>query len=123
MPLAVTEDAGHRDFGVVIQDRLRYAAKECERPNVAVAERFRRLRRIRHHKTAVRVRQVKCQEVDLALHPADDPDRFTEVRLGMPGRMHQRHEHFLRSLPTKRDVILHDRDTARKAVLVPQPLE
>jgi CRP-like cAMP-binding protein len=31
----------------------------------------------------------------------------------MPGRMHQRHEHFLRSLPTKRDVILHDRDTAR----------
>src|SRR6266436_9217338 len=43
LPLAVTEDAGHRDLGVVVQDRLRYAAEECKRPNVAIAEGFRRL--------------------------------------------------------------------------------
>src|SRR6266700_2442462 len=38
LPLAVTEDTGHRDLGVVVQDRLRYAAEECKRPNVAIAE-------------------------------------------------------------------------------------
>jgi hypothetical protein len=26
-------------------------------------------------------------------HPADDHDRLAEVRLRMPGRMRQRHEH------------------------------
>jgi hypothetical protein len=38
LPLAVTEDAGHRNLGVVIQDRLWNPAEDCERPNVAVAE-------------------------------------------------------------------------------------
>src|SRR4029453_13890884 len=37
LPLAITKNARHRDLGVVIQDRLRYPAKECERLNVAVA--------------------------------------------------------------------------------------
>src|SRR5471030_1429422 len=50
LPLAITEDAGHRDLGIVVQDRLRHAAKECKRSNVAVAEGFRRLRRIADHK-------------------------------------------------------------------------
>src|SRR5450755_2121265 len=45
-PLAVTEDAGHRNLGVVIQDRLRYATEEGKCPNVAVAEGFRCLCRI-----------------------------------------------------------------------------
>src|SRR5271169_4076171 len=42
-PLAVTEDAGDRNLGVVIQDRLWYAAEECKRADMAVAEGFRRL--------------------------------------------------------------------------------
>src|SRR6202049_1039744 len=46
LPLAVTQDAGHCDLGVVIQDRLRNTVEECKSPNVAVAEGFRRLRRI-----------------------------------------------------------------------------
>src|SRR5476651_70110 len=53
LPLAVTEDAGHRDLGVVIQDRLWHTAEECKRPNVAVAEGFRRLRRIANHEAGV----------------------------------------------------------------------
>src|SRR6202040_3309370 len=55
LPLAVTEDAGHRDLGVVVQDRLRYAAEECKRPNVAIAEGFRRLCRIADHEAGVRM--------------------------------------------------------------------
>src|SRR3954447_14984866 len=84
---------------------------------------FRRLRRIAHHKAGVRVRQVKSEEVDLALRATDDADRFPEVGLCMPRRMHQRYEHLLRSLPPAGHVILHDRDPAREAVLISQPLE
>src|SRR5882724_11340016 len=64
LPLAVTEDAGHRDLGVVIQDRLRYAAEECKCPNMAVAEGFRRLCRIAGHEAGIRVRQGKSEEVN-----------------------------------------------------------
>ena len=119
LPLAVAEDAGHRDPGVVIQDRLRHPAKEGKRPHVAVAERFRRLRRIGRHEAGVRVRQVECEEMDLALRPADDPDGLPKVDLGMSRRMHQRHEHLPRSLTPACHVVLHDRDAAREAVLVP----
>src|SRR4051812_6574923 len=112
LPLAVAENPGHRDL-----------AEECERPNVAVAECFRRLRRIAHHKAGVRVRQVKSEEVDLALGATNDADRFPEVGLRMPRRMHQRYEHLLRSLPPAGHIILHDRDATREAVLISQPLE
>src|SRR5271170_6626969 len=123
LPLAVTEDARHRDLGVVIQDRLWHAAEECKRPNVAVAEGFRRLCRIADHEAGVRVRQIKSEKVDLALYAADDADRFTKICLSMPWRMHQRYEHLLRPLPPTRHVILHDRDAAREAAFVPKPLE
>src|SRR5450756_864414 len=123
LPLAITEDAGHRDLGVVIQNRLWDPAEECERPNVAVTEGFRRLSRIADHKAGIRVRQVKSEEVDLALYTPDDADGFTKVCLSMPRRMHQRHEHLLRPLPPTRHVILHNRDAACEAVLVPKPLE
>lgn len=49
------------------------------------------------------------KEVDLALRPADDPNGFPEVRLGMPGRVDQRHEYLLVALPPARNVILHNR--------------
>jgi len=45
------------------------------------------------------VRQVKSEEVDLALYTTDDADRFTKVCLSMPRRMHQRHKHLPSPLP------------------------
>src|SRR3981081_1016262 len=60
---------------------------------------FRRLCRIPNHKTGVRLRQVKSEEVDLALYATDDADRFTKVCLGVPRRMNQRYEHLPQSLP------------------------
>src|SRR5271163_4217837 len=123
LPLAVTEDAGHRDLGVVIQDRLWNPAEKCERPNVAVAEGFRRLCRIADHEAGIRMRQVKSEEVDLALGATDDADGFTEVCLSMPWRMHQRHEHLLRPLPPAGNVVLHNRYAAREPILIAQPLE
>src|SRR5664280_1404257 len=123
LSLAITEDACHRDLGVVIRDRLWNPAEECERPNVAVAEGFRRLGRITDHEAGVLLRQVKSEEVDLALNATDDADGFTKVCLSMPRRMHQRHEHLLNSLTPAGHVILHNRDAACEAVLVPKPLK
>jgi hypothetical protein len=45
--------------------------------------------------------QAKSEEVDLALYATDDADGFTKVCLGVPRRMHQRHEHLLS--PLRRD--------------------
>src|SRR5713101_9287882 len=86
LPLAVTENAGHRDLGVVIQDRLWNPAEECECPNVTVAEGFRRFCRIANHQAGVRLRQVKGEEVDLARDASDDADGFAKVCLSMPRR-------------------------------------
>ena len=69
------------------------------------------------------MRQIERKEVDLALHSADDADCLTEVDLGVPRRMRQRYEHLLRPLPPAGNVVLHDGEAAREAVLVPQPLE
>src|SRR6202048_683782 len=74
LTLAIAENAGNRDLGVVIEDRLRHAVEERERSHVPVAERFRRLRRVAHHEDRVGVRQVHREEVDLALDAADYAD-------------------------------------------------
>ncbi len=85
LPLAVTEDGGHRDLGVVSY-RIDFGTppKNAKAPNVAVAEGFRRLCRIADHEAGVRVRQVKSEEVDVALYATDDVDGFTKVCLSMP---------------------------------------
>jgi hypothetical protein len=71
----------------------------------------------------VAVRQDEGKEVSLALDPSDRNQGFAEIRLGMPGRMHERDEHLLRAQPALMDVVLHDGVAACEAVLVPQPLE
>ena len=105
LPLPVAKNTSHGDLGVVIKDGLRNAAKEAERPNMAVAEGFRRLGGVADHEAGVRVRQVKSEEVDLALHAADDADSFAKVDLGMSRRMLQRHKHLLSPLTPAGDVI------------------
>ena len=90
---------------------------------MAVAESFRRLGRIGDHEGCVGVRQVEREVVDLAFDAADNSERFAKVRLRMARRMYQRHEHLLGPPAQARHVILHDRDLAREAVLVAQPLE
>jgi hypothetical protein len=57
--------------------------------------------------------------MDLALHAADDADGFAKVDLGMSRRMPQQHKHLLSPLTPAGDVILHNREAAREAVLVP----
>ena len=64
---AVTEDTGHRDLRVVIENRTRHAAEKRDPRDMPIAECFCRLTRIGLHKACVRVRQAHRQEVDLAL--------------------------------------------------------
>jgi hypothetical protein len=97
--------AGVRGAGARVLHRrhhrrsVRHAAEECKRSNVPVAEGFRRLCRIADNEAGIRVRQVKSEEVDLALYAPNDADGFTKVGLSMPWRMHQRYEHLLSPLP------------------------
>ena len=90
---------------------------------VSFQKRFRRPGWKSHHEAVVRVRQVHGQIVRLALHPGDLHQAFAKVRLRIPRRMRQRHEHLpLAHLPQPH-VVLHDGVAACIAVLVPQPLE
>ena len=69
------------------------------------------------------MRQVKSEEVDLALDATDDANGFTKVCLSMSWRMRQRHEHLLRPLPPASNIVLHDRYAAREPILIAEPLE
>jgi len=90
---AIAQNARNSNPGVVVEDRQRDAAEELESLHMAIAERLRRLRRIRDHEARIRVRQIECEEVDLALDAGDDRESLAEVGLRMAGRMRERHEH------------------------------
>ena len=88
--LAVAKDTSHRDPGVVIKDRARHAAEEGKSRDMTVAEGFRCLAGISLYKAGGRVRKAHRQEVELALHPADDRQRLAKIDLSMAGRVRQR---------------------------------
>ena len=67
--------------------------------------------------------EIDDEVVRLRQYPADLHLRLAEVRLSMPWRMGQRHEHLALRGPLQTHVVLNDRVAAREAVLVPQPLE
>ena len=91
---------------------------------MAITECFRCLSRISHDKDRVGVWQIHCKEVDLALDATNDTKRFTKVDLSVAGRMLQWHEHLTRFRSRRfGNVVLHDRNTAREAVLVAKSLE
>ena len=86
-PLSALHDLGHREPGVVIQDRLRHAAEKLKGCNMTVTEGFRRLSGICFDEAAVRVRQIhaKVMEPDfLARYVAI---RFAKIRLGVARTM------------------------------------
>ena len=97
-----------------------------KKSNAAVwpsTERLRRLLRIGLHEASVAVRQVKREEVDLLLHTADLRQRLAEVDLRMARIMAQRYKHLALPQPALVHIVLHDRQPASEAVLVPKALE
>ncbi len=123
LPRPVTQDPDYGKPGVVVQDRLRHLAEERDRRSVASAEGLRRLRRIGRYEDGVAVRQVHREEVDLLFHPADLRQRLAEVGLGRSRLMAQRHEHLPLPQPALVHVLLHHRQPASVAVLIPKPFE
>ena len=121
--LASAADLGHRDPGVVVENRQRHAGEEIEGGDVPVEERLGGLPRIRLHEAGVGMRQVHAEEVDLPAHAADGGDRFAEVDLRVAGWVRQRHEGLPPARACDPDVVLHHRVAAAIAVLVAQTLE
>jgi hypothetical protein len=117
LTLAITEDAGHRQLGVVVEDRLGHAAQKGERRVVAVEESLDPLGRVGLDEAPIRVRQVKAEEVDLLPDAPDHRHRLAKVNLRMAGRVGERDEYLAPPLPPLADVVLHRRVAAGKAVL------
>ena len=124
-PLArpVRQDARHQAAVVVVEHRQRHAAEEREGMDVAVGPRLGRRRRVGADVTGIAVRQVEGEEVRLLLDPADHHQRLAEVRLGVTGRMVQRHEHLPAAPLVLAQIGLHDGVAAGEPVLVAQPVE
>ena len=120
---AVAADLGHRDLGVVVEDRQRHPVEELEGGDMPVEKSLRGLPRIRLHETGVGVRQVHAEEMDLLTNAADGGDRLAEVDLGVARRMSQRHEGLTATRACNPDVVLHNCVAAAIAVLVAQTLE
>jgi hypothetical protein len=117
LPLAIVQNARHRQLGVVVEDRARHPTKEGEGRVVPVEKGLGTLGRIGLDEAGVRVRQVEAEEVDLAALASDHRHRLAEVDLRMAGRMDERHEHLPHPLPPLADVVLHDRIATGKAML------
>ena len=58
-----------------------------------VDPRLGRRRSVRPNVRRIALRQVKGEEMHLLLDPGDNRPRFPEIRLRVPWRMRQRHEH------------------------------
>ena len=69
------------------------------------------------------MRQIHHQKVDLLFNTAYHGKRFTKVSLSVAGRMRQWNKHLPLTLLGSENVVLHDRDTANKAMLITQPFK
>ena len=122
-PLVPTHDAADRDPRVVIRRLRRHPTEERERRDVAGLERLGALPRIRRDQERVGVGQRHHRERRLHPHPGDLGGRLTEIELGLPGRLAERHEHLAAHTALRSDIAANRDLTAQVAVLVPQTLE
>ncbi len=88
-----------------------------------VHPRLGRRRRVGPHVAGVAVRKIEHEEVRLARDTPDHRPRLAEVRLPMPRRMDQRHEHLSPPAPMLAHMILHNRVAAAEPVLGPKTVE
>ncbi len=123
LPGAVRQDPRHQAAVIVIEDRQGNRPKESKGMHMPIQPGLGGCRRIGPDKTRIALRQIKGEEVRLPLNAANHDRRFTKIRLRMPGRMAERHEHlFARALPGP-DAVFDDCVSAIKAALVAQPLK
>src|SRR3977135_4063503 len=123
LALAVAENARHRDFEIIVQNRQRYAAEKGKCRDVLVKKSFRRLRRIGLDEAGVRMRQGGAEHMQLHPITADDANAFAEVDLRMATRMGQRHEDLARPAAGDPNIILHYGITAGKTVFATHTFE
>ena len=91
--------------------------------HMPVDPRLGRRRRVGPHIAGVAVRQIEDEEVHLARDTPDLRPRLAEVRLPMPRRMVQRHEHLPSPATMLAHIIFHNRVAAAEPVLGPKTVE
>lgn len=123
LALAIAQDLGHRDPGVVVQDRLRYAMEKGKGGDMPVQKGFGIFRRVGFDEAPIRMRQVEAEIMEAHLFAADVAIGLAEINLGMAGPVRERNEHFLLAGGDLVDVIAHDGVAAGEPMLIPQPLQ
>ena len=123
LPCPVRQNARHKALVIVIQDRLRHAAKKGKGPVVAVQPSFRRRRRVGRDEAGIALGKGHDEKMHPKLDPGDDRIRLAEVRLGMAGRMRQGHEHLPLTTAAEADIVLHDGLLAHEAMLIAKTFE
>ena len=122
LPGAVRQDPRHQAAVIVIQDRQGNRSKESKGMHMPIQPGLGGRCRIGPDKTRIAVRQIEGEEVRLLLNAANHDKRFTKIRLRMPGRVAERHEHLLAGALPGPDVVFDNRVTTIKPALVTQPL-
>ena len=122
LPSTVSQDLGHSQSRVVVDDAPGHPAQERERRDVTVAERLGRLRGVRFDEACVAVGKVQHEVVDGLLHSSDDRLGLTEVALGITRRMGERNVHLSCPETPLSHVVLDYRVLATEPVLRFQPV-
>src|SRR5690606_15255296 len=116
-----------RDFHDIwssnVNDRLRHGPQEGKCVDMAVHPCLGHSSRISPDIAGVAVGQIEHEKLLLLFHPADDNYSLPKVRLAMPGRMGQRHKHFLTAPLPLAHVVLDDRVAAGKSMFITQPVK
>src|SRR5690606_18344418 len=120
---AVRKNFCHQAAVVVVNDRLRHGPQEGKCVGMAVHPCPGHGSRISPDIAGVAVGQIEHEKVRLLFHPADDNYSLPKVRLAMPGRMGQRHKHFLTAPLPLAHVVLDDRVAAGKSMFITQPVK
>ena len=119
---AITKDLRHRQPGVVVEHRHRYAAEEGKCRHMTLAEGLGGLGRIGLHEDRITVGQRDNEKVHLPGHPANHRPGLAKIRLGVTRRMRQGHEGLLQAQAAGMDIIAHRRIAAVKAALGAQTI-
>jgi len=83
LAFAIAQYLGHRNLGVVVQDRLRYPTQKCKGSNMPIQKGFGIFSWIGFDKATIRMRHIKAEIMEANQFAANIAIGFTKVYLGM----------------------------------------
>jgi hypothetical protein len=92
-PRSVAQYPRHRQFGVIVKDRARYAAEKGKRLHMPITKRLGNFGRIGLEERRIAVRQIHAEIMVPDQLAIDNCIRLAKIDLSMAGPMAERHEY------------------------------